>query len=138
MFFAGGVLFCGMVLVFMSLVVDASPGKKGCRDEVVSKVPIFPDAVLLDSNEVKAGIHSGSIMRSYSSSSTLEDVGEFYHAISPCPRLFLLSGSDDTLLCTGHPHDDDSRVYYEVEIEHQEYATYFSLYIGWDCGYLDD
>ncbi len=74
----------------------------------------------------------------YSSSNTLEEIGEFYHLISPCPRLFLLNEDENTLLCTGHPEDDDPRVYYEVEIEHQENETYFSLYIGWNCGNLDD
>lgn len=127
---------CIFISLLSSLVL--SPSEQNCQDDILLKVPIYPNSTLVSSDDAMAWPDVGHINRTYKTTDTFEDVMAFYTSVSPtCTEITFRERVDDSWDCMGVPEGDD-RGYYEIELSKSTSITVYSVYIEWDCGYLDD
>jgi len=96
-----------------------------CRDEVLSEVPIYPNAALIKEDDARSYPEAGTLTRVYQTADSLDAVKSFYGGVTSC-----IDEGETGLVCSGRP-ENNNRIYYEVTFAVS--VDTYSMYIGWSC-----
>jgi hypothetical protein len=98
-----------------------------CRNDVIQKVPIYPDAQLVhvDTDNTSNNLNWGSFTRHYETSDSVAHVLTYYGNLVGCTKT-------PPQECGGFA-DGDNRIYYVVKIAGSENGATFSVFFSWMC-----
>ncbi|MBI5957461.1 MAG: hypothetical protein HY866_01910 [Chloroflexi bacterium] len=106
---------CVLVYLFVASWNDSIPDPY--RDDILTKVPIYPNATLVKGDEIIGDRTDGWTERAYQTADAFEDVMKFYANLSPPCDPITFREVDDMWACMGDPGGDD-RGFYEARLKH--------------------
>lgn len=122
-----------LVIIFLPMLLScklldaALEAPKDCRDDMIRKVPIYPDAQFVreETNSSSEDLNWGSFTRIYETPDSINDIFHFYTPLVGC--------WSNSFKCGGFA-DDDNRIFYLVKIiDSNEMTTTFSIDFDWMC-----
>jgi hypothetical protein len=120
---------CVLVYRFVSSWNASLPAP--CRDDILRKIPIYPNATLIRSEDI-GDRSDGWTERTYQTADTFEDVMMFYADASPPCAEITFREVYDGWDCMGIPEGDDQG-FYEARISTTSEPTTYLLLIEWHC-----
>jgi hypothetical protein len=128
-FVSSSTIACALVYPFVSSWNDSIPDP--CRDDILRKVPIYPNATLIRSEEIGDRL-DGWTERTYQTADSFEDVMMFSANTSPPCAQITFREVDDTWDCMGVPEGDD-RGFYETRLHTTSEPTTYLIVVEWHC-----